>query len=189
MCAAQQREDARWIAQRTMRCAGQAQCPMESVLTGWLESHSDDSFASGSSCASGLRMPRSLSHSLKLRGGGGGPQVSSIVSQFYRLYQLEHRDTEVNNLCDRDYCGVLLGPMEASLARADEQARKHEAKMRAREQARAEKQAALDAAGVPKQSDRVKHVKKIVSTSERRREHMRKPNEEEEEERQLDGAR
>ena len=59
----------------------------------------------------------------------------------------------------------------------------------AREQARAEKQAALDAAGVPKQSGRVKHVKKIVSTSERRREHTRKPNEEEEEERQLDGAR
>ena len=64
--------------------------------------------------------------------------------------------------------------MEANLARADQQARKHAAKLEAKEKARAERQQALDAAGVPKQAA-TKHVKKIVATADKRRERMRQP--------------
>ena len=64
--------------------------------------------------------------------------------------------------------------MEANLARADQQARKHAAKLEAKEKARAERQQALDAAGVPKQAA-TKHVKKIVATADKRRDRMRQP--------------
>ena len=57
--------------------------------------------------------------------------------------------------------------------------------MAAREQAQKEKQRALDAAGVPKET-KEKHVKKIVATAQRRREAMRKPQEGEVEEEEGD---